>query len=115
MVPEKAQSLTKQGVTGGHTKKFTKCERWGFIIRVSPCSERGAKSIQMPLVKSCGRCDQYILLKTSYVTRSVRPCHPGFFFLGRKFPFREEPDAAFMSPSSRLDNCKYKRARHQHL
>ena len=66
------------------------------------------EDVQTPLVKERGRYGQYILLKSSYVTRSLRPLHSWVFFIDRESRLREEPEAGLMSASRSLDSCKYK-------
>ena len=85
------------------------------MARVRASNETNVKDVQTPLVEGRGKCGQYTLLKTSYVTRSVRPLHSWLFFLDREFLLREEPEAGFMSASRRLDSCKYKCSHHQRL
>jgi hypothetical protein len=68
------------------------------------CYTRGAKDIQKLLVKDLGRCGQYVLLKVSYVTRSVRPYHSWFFVFDSEFRLREEPEVGFMSASRRPES-----------
>ena len=55
---------------GRHTKKLSECERC-FLGGVRSYSERSTKDEQRALFGDRERCGQYILLKISYVTRSV--------------------------------------------
>ena len=57
----------------------------------------------MPLVRFWGRWRQYILLKTSNDTKSVRPNHLLFLFWERECRFLE--GGGLKSASSRLHSC----------
>ena len=69
-------------------------------------NETNVKDVQTPLVEERGRCGQYILLKTSYVTRPVRPLHSLVFFFDGGFWLREKPEAGFVPAPRRPDSCK---------
>ena len=115
MVPVKVLGRRNEQVTGSYTKKFTECESRCFIASVRTGNETNTEGVQTPLVEERGRCGQYILLKTSYVTRSVRPLHSWVLFLDGEFRLREELEVGFTTASRRLDSCKYKSGKHQCL